>query len=337
MKRARVGVTFDLVSDHALAPGMPNDRFAELDDDATIAAIEAALEGAGFDVVRIGSLPALLSRLASGPLGVDFVFNVAEGVRGVGREAQIPALLEAYGVPYTGSDPLALAVTLDKGVTKRLWRDAGLPTAPFVVAQPGEPFDAPAPYPLFVKPVAEGSSMGIDPAAIVVDDASFGARVRHVWSAYGQAALVEPYLPGAEYTVGILGEGRLARALGVVRTAQGGALWDHDTKHGAVAGDVPRYRVEGDPEVSAPLVELALRACAVVGIRDVARVDIRFDARGEPQLLEVNPLPLLTPERSTFALMAAAAGMTHVDLIAAIVEGALRRMRRAADTGTLTP
>jgi D-alanine-D-alanine ligase len=333
----RVGITFDLASDHVLAPGMPHDRHAELDEPATIDAIEEALASAGHTVVRLGSHAALLARAAAGDLAVDVVFNVAEGIRGVAREAQVPVLLEALGVPYSGSDPLALAVTLDKGLTKRLWVAVGLPTAPYaVVADEAALARFDAPYPLFVKPVAEGSSMGIDADAVVDDRAALTARVRHVWRAYRQAALVEAYLPGPEFTVGILGAGAEARVLGVVRTVAAGALWDHHAKHGALTGDAtPSYEVERDPALCARLGALALRAYAEVGVRDVGRVDVRMDARGGPQLLEINALPLLTPERSTFAMMATAAGMPYRDLIAAILAPALERMRGAAATGTL--
>jgi D-alanine-D-alanine ligase len=304
---------------------MPTDRFAELDDEATVAAIERALQAAGHEVVRIGALPALLARLAAGPLGVDLVFNVAEGVRGVGREAQVPALLEAFGVPYTGSDPLALAVTLAKGVTKRLWRDAGLPTAPFAVAHPLRAIEAPAPYPLFVKPVAEGSSMGVSSASLVRDRAALERAVRRIWDVYAQGALIEAYLPGAEFTVGVVDGAAGPEVLGALALATG-EIWAHDEKHAAVAGKIEApYRNVTDPALRDELAALALAAHEAVGCRDVSRVDLRADAAGRPHLLEVNALPGLVPGRSLLSAIAADRGWSYADLIAGILHAAARR------------
>jgi D-alanine-D-alanine ligase len=330
----RVGLTFDLRASYPLAPGMPRDRYAELDDEGTIAAIEAALVEAGHAVDRIGGLLDLAARVAGGGPGVDVVFNLAEGVRGRGREAQVPALLEACGVPYTGSDPVALAITLDKALTKRLWRAAGLPTPAFqVVATVADLGLVPASFPRFVKPLAEGSSVGVDHGAVVQDVAALRARVAWIWASYGQPALIEPYLPGREFTVGILDVGDVPTVLGVAETAPAGGLRGYDEKRttAAGAGDPP-FRAVAEPPLERELAGLALRAHAAVGCRDLARVDLRCDDAGRPQLLEINALPGLAPGVSAMAFLARNAGRSYRDMIGTILAGAVRRRNTRPQT-----
>jgi D-alanine-D-alanine ligase len=323
----RVGLTFDLRAAHELSPEMPRDRFAELDDERTVAGIEHALTTLGHQVDRIGGVGDLVGRLARGPLDVDVVFNLAEGVRGRGREAQVPALLEAYGVAYTGSDPVTLAITLDKALTKRLWRDAGLPTAPFVVvAGPADLDLVPAEFPRFVKPVAEGSSIGVDRGSVVRDAGELRTRVAHLWRAYGQAALVEPFLAGREHTVGVLDRDGVPEVLAVAETAPPGGLRGYDEKRTTSAGvaEAPFRRVD-DPRLERELGALALRAYRAVGCRDLARIDIRSDAEGRTQLLEVNALPGLAPDVSAMAFLTRHAGLPYRDMIGTVLAGAVRR------------
>lgn len=322
-----VGLTFDLRTAHTLSADMPRDRYAELDDERTVAGIEQALASLGHRVERIGGVADLVGRLAHGSLDVDVVFNLAEGVRGRGREAQVPTLLEAFGVPYTGSDPVTLAVTLDKALTKRLWRDGGLPTAPFqVVAGPTDLDLVPAEFPCFVKPVAEGSSIGVDIGSVVRDPDELHARVAHVWRAYDQAALVEPYLSGREHTVGVLERDGVPEVLAVAETAPPGGLRGYDEKRTTSSGvaDAP-FRPLADPRLEGELGTLALRAYRAVGCRDLARIDLRADAEGRPQLLEINALPGLAPAVSAMAFLARHAGLPYRDMIGTILAGAIRR------------
>jgi D-alanine-D-alanine ligase len=320
-------MTFDLAGERPLGPADPLDRDAELDAPATIDAIAAALSASGYEVVRIGNLHALVARLASSPLGVEVVFNIAEGTRGLGREAQVPVLLEAYGVPYSGADPVALALTLDKGLCKRIWADAGLPTAPFrVVAGEGDLATLEFEYPAFVKPNGEGSSLGIDRDARVDDRAALEARVRRLWRDYRQPVLVEPYLPGPEFTIGILEREGAPQVLGMLQTAESGGMRSQMDKRASLTGAVaaPFVAVD-DPALAADLADLALRAYRTVGGRDFARIDVRRDANGVDQLLEINLLPGLVPGRSPLTLIAAAAGITYPSLISGMLAGALRR------------
>src|ERR1700733_4643037 len=157
----RIGVTYDLRSDY-LALGYGEEETAEFDAEETIAAICDALSGLGHTPERIGGIRPLTEKLAAGARW-DAVFNICEGLKGVAREAQVPALLEAYDIPYVFSDPLTLALCLDKALTKRVLRDAGVPTADFAVIESQADIDAiQLPFPLFLKPVAEGSGKGVD-------------------------------------------------------------------------------------------------------------------------------------------------------------------------------
>ena len=210
-----IGFTYDLRDDY-LARGLGAEAAAEFDYPETIDAISSALSGLGHRVDRIGAIQQLISRLARGDRW-DLVFNIAEGVHGFGREAQVPAVLDAYQIPYTFSDPLTLCLTLHKGMTKHVVHAYGINTAPFaVVEKPGDLDNIDLPYPLFAKPVAEGSSKGVS-ARSKADNAQ---QLQEICTAlldqYRQPVLVEVYLPGREFTVGIIGSQAKAKVLAVM-------------------------------------------------------------------------------------------------------------------------
>lgn len=330
----RVGLLFDLAGERPFGPTDPHDRDAELDTPATIAAIEGALTDLGHSVVRIGNLRALLPRLAAGALGCEVAFNLAEGTRGLGREAQIPTLLEAFGVPYSGSDPLALAISLDKGVSKRIWAHAGLPTAHFAVLATESDLAALEWHDsAFVKPLAEGSSIGVDGDAHVTERGALEARVRRLWRDYQQPVLLEPYLPGPEFTIAVLERDGVPVVLGMLQTTEREGVRSQLDKRASLSGAVPiPFMPVRDAAVAATLGDLALRAYRAIGARDVARLDVRYDAAGVPNLLEINLLPGLVPERSPLPLIAAAAGLDYQALIGAILAGALRRHASTQET-----
>ena len=210
-----IGLTYDLRDDY-LAAGYGEEETAEFDRSSTIEAIASALIETGHDVDRIGHAPALTRRLVAGDRW-DLVFNIAEGMHGIGREAQVPALLDIYGIAYTFSDPLVMALTLHKGMTKRVLRDAGVPTPPFAeVARLSDLHDIRLAYPLFAKPVAEGTGKGIDGLSVLRDALDVTRRCCDLLRRFRQPVLVEGYLPGRELTVGVLGTGDTARALGTM-------------------------------------------------------------------------------------------------------------------------
>ena len=214
----RIGVTYDLRADY-LAMGMSEEESAEFDAEITIASICAALEGLGHEPVRIGHIKTLTQRLAAGERW-DAVFNICEGLKGYAREAQVPALLEAYDIPALFSDPLTLALTLDKGWTKRIVAVAGVPTAAFaIIEKPADIAAIALPFPLFLKPVSEGSGKGVSERSRVKDQTELRGVALDLLVRFRQPVIVETYLSGREFTVGITGTGEDAAVLGEIGRA----------------------------------------------------------------------------------------------------------------------
>jgi D-alanine-D-alanine ligase len=332
----RIGLTYDMRADY-LAMGYSEEDTAEFDRAETIEGIESALQGLGHATERIGNVQQLATRLVQGHRW-DLVFNIAEGLHGIGREAQVPALLDAFGIPYTFSDPLVMSLTLHKGMTKRVLRDAGIPTADFAVLE--APEDAAAirfAPPYFVKPVAEGTGKGISAQSLVRRRTDLPAACRQLIGAYQQPVIVERYLPGREFTTGIAGTAERASVIGsmeilLLSSAEPGAYSYHNKEN---YEDLVRYRPvrpAEDPLVEA-VEEIALRAWRVLGCRDAGRIDIRCDARGRPQFMEVNPLAGLRPEHSDLPIICSFAGVPYERLIAQIVDSAARRITGAPSGG----
>jgi D-alanine-D-alanine ligase len=322
----RIGMTYDLREDY-LAAGYGVEETAEFDSRETIDAIEAALAANGVAPERIGNIRALTRRLAAGERW-DFVFNICEGLSGAGREAQVPALLEAYGIPCSFSDSLVMALCLHKGLTKHVLRDKGVPTAPFAMLETMADLDGLAlPYPLFAKPVAEGTGKGISPASRAESPAALRKVCRSLLTRFRQPVLVETYLPGREFTVGILGSGRGAEAIAVLEVILGDGAeaigYGFVNKEECESRVV--YRLVDDGEAKAAAA-VALAAWRALGCRDAGRVDLRSDARGEPQFMEVNPLAGLHPTHSDLPILASAAGLSHERLIGRILRHGLQRV-----------
>lgn len=323
----KIGMTYDLRDDY-LAEGYGEEETAEFDHPMTIAAIEGALVGLGHAVERIGHIRELARRLVAGQRW-DLVFNIAEGLRGFGREAQVPALLEAYDVPYTFSDPLLLALTLHKGMTKRVVRDLGIPTPDFaIVESPEEIEEIGLPFPLFAKPVAEGTGKGVTAASKITDRLELEQVCRTLLETFHQPVLVETFLPGREFTVGIIGTGRDAFASGVMEVhltekAEKGAYSyvNKEDWHGRI-----EYRLASDAMARAA-EETALSAWRGLGCRDGGRIDLRADDDGIPQFMEVNPLAGLRPDHSDLPILCKLAGMPYREMIAAIVQSAIKRYK----------
>src|SRR6185312_8497228 len=268
----RIGITYDLRADY-LAMGMSEEDSAEFDAEITIDSICRALAGLGHEPVRIGHVRALTQRLAGGERW-EAVFNICEGVAGYAREAQVPALLEAYDVPCVFSDALTLAIALDKAWTKRILRDAGVPTAPFwVIERASDIRHVPLPYPLFLKPVAEGSGKGVDARSKVTDAAELRAVAGELLVRFRQPVLVETYLPGREFTVGLIGTGEDARVLGVLEispTAKAQGV-DYGYANKERCDENILYRLVEDAEAQAA-GEVALKAWRTLRCRDGGRI-----------------------------------------------------------------
>lgn len=321
----RVGFTYDL-REAWLAEGLSEEQTAEFDSEGTIDAIGGHLAARGFAVERIGHHRALVARLAAGERW-DLVFNICEGLAGFGREALVPALCEAYGIPCAFSDSLVLALALHKGHTKRVVRDAGVPTAPFaVVEHPRDVASIDLPFPVFAKPVAEGTGKGVERASRCTSRAALARTCRDLLARFHQPVLVETYLSGREFTVGIVGTGAEARAIAAMEvrlkaTAHGG-VYGLETKedwHGRVD-----YAIATDTAARAAEA-VALAAWRALGCRDGGRIDLRCDASGTPQFLEVNPLAGLNPAHSDLPILARLAGYDFAWLMDRILDSALAR------------
>lgn len=322
----RIGVTYDLRSDY-LAMGYNEEDTAEFDSEITIFAICEALSSLGWRVSRVGNVKRLAEALVSGERW-DAVFNFCEGLKGVGREAQVPALLEAYDIPYVFSDALTLAVTLDKSMAKRVVRDCGIPTPDFAVIEcMADLRHVKLSFPLFLKPIAEGSGKGVN-AKSKVDDAGALKRVAaELLTRFQQPVLAETFLSGREFTVGILGTGENAGVLGVSEIVPKEAWVGHgygfENKDGNWQEKVDI--VAADPASRAAAGDVALRAWRALRCRDGGRVDIRNDANGRPNFIEVNPVAGLRPEHSDLCFIAAREGLSYRDLINRIMDSFLKR------------
>ncbi len=320
-----IGLTYDLRDDYRDL-GLAEEQLAEFDSPQTIAELEAALLRLGHVVDRIGHVRRLAERLVAGHRW-DLVFNICEGLAGRSREAQVPALLEAFGQPYTFADPLVMAATLDKAVAKRLVRDHGLATAPFALVERAADLAAvELPFPLFAKPVAEGTGKGVSPASLVRSRRELERTCRRLLARYAQPVLVETYLPGREFTVGIVGSGPAARIVGTleVELLPGAEPGVYSYTNKERCEELVHYRLVDDPEARAA-AELALACYRALDCRDAGRVDLRSDAAGRPHFLEVNPLAGLHPTHSDLPILASLAGLGYDGLIGAIVASAAER------------
>lgn len=336
----KVAVLANIKDDQVAKPeGVPPDAFADFDHIETIDSIRAALETDGHQTVFIQADTDLPYSLRDEK--PDICFNIAEGLGGDAREAQVPALLEMLQIPYTGSRVLANAISLDKTLTKRIWRDRRLPVAPFQEFSIGdEPLRSDLEFPLFVKPAREGTGMGVDMNAIVNNEKELRERAEYIINTYQQPALVETFLPGREFTVGILGrvdakiysrhpdwyekDGfhrfpilELDMTRSVTPMVYSQEAKSKDVGEEGAPGYVCPANIE--PELEKKLKYFALRAHIILNALDVSRTDVRLDAQGNPRVMEINTLPGLTSGYSDLCLQSQAEGIRYEDLILEIL------------------
>ena len=319
-----IGFVYDLRAEYR-ALGYSEEDTAEFDSPETIDALAAAFARLGHRVTRVGSGRALAGRLVAGER-FDLVFSIAEGLAGRSREAQVPALCELFGQPYALSDPLTVAACHDKAVAKRLVRDAGVATAPFACIETvADATHVDLPFPVFLKPVAEGTGKGCGPASLVRSQAALARQAAHLLARHRQPVLAEPFLPGREFTVGILGA-RDPIVLGVLeivlRDPSDAGVYSYRAKESSET--LVDYRLADDGEARRA-GEVARQAYRALGCRDAARIDVRSDAEGAPQFLEANPLPGLHPTHSDLPMVATHAGRTYDWLVEAILAEASAR------------
>lgn len=336
-KPLTVGIAFDLKANFEAAKkrledasALPDDAFEEYDSEATVIALEKALEKAGYRTRRLGSGRTFLHRAMKEP--GDIVFNIAEGYGTRSREAHVPSALEMLGIPYTHSDPLTLALTLDKAMAKRVVASAGVPTPRFAVVEDVRDLRTLSlSYPVIAKPLFEGSSMGVRRDSRVDDAHALSLLVDRLLRDYREPVLVEEFCSGPEFTVGILGTGADARVLGTMEIAPRHVpvesfVYSLEVKRNYAEEVDYHAPPRRDPALIDAIEHVALSAYRALSCRDVSRVDVRLDATGAPKFLEVNPLPGINPETGDLVLLAAGYGIGYHELIAQIVESARRRL-----------
>ncbi|KJU82715.1 protein containing D-alanine--D-alanine ligase [Candidatus Magnetobacterium bavaricum] len=327
-----IGFTYDLRSEY-LAMGYSEEETAEFDSLQTIEALEETITLLGHKVTRVGNIRNLVGMLKDGRRW-DLVFNICEGLHGRGREAQIPALLEAYDIPCCFSDPLTMALSLDKGLTKTVVRAATVATPNYIVIESVEAAQNPGVsrlngYPLFVKPLHEGTGKGIDEGSVVHDAQGLRQRCSLLLERYRQPVLVEDYLPGREFTVGVLGSDSDAYVVGalevVIRQRQPGHVYSYENKE--FCEQLVDYILVEDTRIKQEAAALAIAAYKAVGCRDAGRVDVKADANGKLFFLEINPLPGLHPTHSDLPILCTQAGMSYGQLIGEIIRSASARVK----------
>jgi D-alanine-D-alanine ligase len=331
-RRLRIGLVYDLLGSAPAGPSPgPPDWDAEYEPIETVEALEAGMRHAGHEPVRLGSPRELLAALGRGSLPkLDAAWNIAEGWGTRNREAWAPVLLEMSGIPTLGSDALTLSTSLDKAWTLDLVQAAGVPVAGYVSAESVEALAGltlPGPFPLFVKPRWEGTAKGITATSRAPDAAALARAVERVVATYGQPALIEPFLPGAEYTVTLIGNGP-PRALPVLQRAleaKSGIGLHALEPHAPAEGHSHVLPGTLTPALEAALADAAVRAFEALRCRDFARVDFRLDASGAPRFLEINPLPTFAREGS-FAILAELMGRDFEELLAEVLTLGLRRL-----------
>jgi D-alanine-D-alanine ligase len=334
-------------ADEEPPPPSISDVYAEWDSAETIDAVASALSSCG-EVIRLEATQDFPEQLrAARP---DIVFNIAEGLHGTNREAHVPAICEFFGIPYSGSDPFTLSLCLHKAKTKDFLTAHGIPNAGYALVESEAELEQallshalfarrPSPLaPLFVKPVQEGSSKGITEKNFVRTRDELFSQTRFLLEAYAQPVLIEEFLPGAEFTCGVLGNGASARVLPLVgmnfRSLPAGAVpiygfeakWVWDTPDDPI--DIFECPARIDDALAAAISDVVLRAYRVLGCRDWSRIDVRLDAAGVPNIVEVNPLPGILPnpeDNSCLPKAARAAGMDYEELIQAALLAAAER------------
>jgi D-alanine-D-alanine ligase len=323
-----VGLTYDLRSEY-LKQGYTEEETAEFDREETVEAIESTLNKLGYETERIGNVKQLAKELVFGKKW-DIVFNICEGMYGIGREAQVPALLDAYKIPYVFSGPLVLALTLHKAMTKSVVRDAGVPTPAYHVVHKISDIDKLVlPYPLFAKPLAEGTGKGIDSNSVINNTEQLKERCTYLLSQFKQPVLVETYLSGREFTVGIVGTGEEARSVGVMEIILNEKAEKnvYSNLNKEECEELVEYVLVKDP-VAEECEKVSLDAWRALGCEDAGRVDVRHDNLGIPNFIEVNPLSGIHPVHSDLPILSTKNGISYPELMKMIMDSAVKKIKK---------
>ncbi len=333
----KVALTYNLKKEIGEAESLPEDFYAECDDPETVEAVRESLEERHGDVLMIEADEDAFEKFRK--LRPDIVFNMAEGVWGDSRESQIPSILEMLRIPYTGSGPLTLAMCLNKARAKEILSYYGIPTARFIVAREASlEIEKYLSFPMFVKPLLEGSSKGIKNDSIVRDVSSLRKKVASVLEEYSQPALVEEYLEGREFTVALMGNGPSLNALPVVEINYSAlpagvnpiysyeAKWIFDTPEAPL--DIFTCPADVNGRLKSAIEAVSKDAFGALEVRDWCRIDVRLDSEGTPHIIELNPLPgiLKDPKcNSCFPKAARAAGLSFTGMVNGVLDAARKR------------
>lgn len=320
----KIGLTYDLRSDY-LNQGYSSEETAEFDKESTIEGIEQAIHHAGFKTERIGHVQSLMKALLENKRW-DLVFNIAEGLYGEGRESLVPALLDAYKIPYVFSGPVTLGIALNKAFAKQVVRDSGVNTPAFhVVSQLSDITDIRLEYPLFAKPISEGTGKGIDSASVINSKKELEIVCANRLKKFNQAVLVEEFLPGREFTVGVLGSGQEAYvpgAMEIIYKQKTDNIYSYTTKENYL--DLVEYvAVTGD--FLEECKEVSLNAWRALNCLDGGRVDVKIDRNGSISFIEVNPLAGLNPVISDLPILCQLNNISYQEIIDAILKSAIKR------------
>lgn len=325
----RIGITHNLKNNSPSPNNFLEDHDEEFDSPETIEAIRQVLSRAGHEVSLLGGDLEIMEKIKK--MGIEFVFNIAEGFGGRSREAHIPALLEMMKIPYSGSDPLALAVTLDKAVTKRIATSLSVPTPDFWTLESAEDVQKiPERFPFFVKPVWQGSSKGIRDSSRVSHRTELKNEINRLFTNDPEdQVMIEKYIPGREFTVGVLGN-KAPEVIGMMEIS----FRNKAKKDFCYSLEVKRnwkeeveYTSEPalDPSTQQGIYDSSLRIFKALGLRDVARFDFRVNHSGQFYFLEVNPLPGLSPISGDLVILAEKKGWSYDQLILKITQFAFNR------------
>jgi D-alanine-D-alanine ligase len=320
----KIGLTYDLRSDY-LKEGYSLEETAEFDKESTIEGIEQAIQGAGHDTDRIGNAKSLMKRLLAGDKW-DMVFNIAEGLYGEGRESLVPALLDTFKIPYVFSGPVTLGVSLNKAFAKQIVRDSGVNTpAFFVVTQASDVENVNLQFPLFAKPISEGTGKGIDSASRISTKEELQSVCTNLLAKFNQPVLVEEYLPGREFTVGVLGtaeDAYVPGAMEIVYKNPQDDIYSYENKEN-YESIVEYVAVKG--EMLDACKKVALDSWKALNCLDGGRVDVKIDRHGKMSFIEVNPLAGLNPVSSDLPILCRLNGMPYQEIMNEILKSAVKR------------
>ncbi len=336
----KIALTFNV---RHVEPSLKNRKSieeAEFDTPKTIGGIARSLRKLGHKVFLIEADENAYLKFKKLKSKIDLVFNIAEGIHGRDREAQIPAILEMLEIPYLGSKPLTQAICLNKALTKKALSWHNIPTAKFQIFETGEEkLKGELKFPLLVKPNNEGSSKGIFQDSLVKTKKKLRKKVKEVIKNFNQPALVEEFLSGREFTVGLIGNSpveilppaelnfsSLPKNLVPIDSYE--VKWLVDNPESEIETVICPAKIE--KTLRREIEEICLKTKRVLGILDWCRIDLRLDKTNKPNVLEVNQIPGIIPdpkENSRFPLVARAAGYNFREMLDKIIKAACRRYK----------